>query len=228
MISRRTFVMSVCAIAFGLLPLWAHADEPKIPMGFRAIFNAMDLTGWYGLNPHESQGLESEKKDANLAQQRAAFPNHWRVENGELVNDGHGPYATTEEEFGDFELLLEYKTVAGADSGIYLRGNPQVQIWDWNQPYDPTNPTRMPHMGSGGLFNNTPARLDEIHTFSLTSRSVSGINSRSARSGLRLGHAQRESCRRWRGDGELCGSIEAASGEGADHAANAWRRDSLA
>ncbi len=159
MISRRTFVMSVCVIAFGLLPLWAHADERKIPKGFRAIFNSKDLTGWYGLNPHESQGLEGEKKDANLAQQRAAFPNHWRVENGELVNDGHGPYATTEEEFGDFELLLEYKTVAGADSGIYLRGNPQVQIWDWNQPFDPTNPTRMPHMGSGGLFNNTPGTL---------------------------------------------------------------------
>ena len=55
---------------------------------------------------------------------------HWRVENGELVNDGHGLYLTTVKNFKDFELLLEYKTVAKADSGIYLRGYPQVQIWD--------------------------------------------------------------------------------------------------
>ena len=52
------------------------------------------------------------------------------MENGELVNDGNGPYATTDEEFGDIELLIEYKTVPKADSGIYLRGTPQVQIWD--------------------------------------------------------------------------------------------------
>ncbi len=57
------------------------------------------------------------------------------------------------------ELLIEYKTVAGADSGIYLRGAPQVQIWDKNQKYDLKNPTRKPHQGSGGLFNNTPGKL---------------------------------------------------------------------
>ena len=56
---------------------------------------------------------------------------HWRAENGELVNDGHGAYATTEKDYGDIELLIDYKTVAKADSGIYLRGVPQVQIWDY-------------------------------------------------------------------------------------------------
>ena len=100
--------------------------------------------------------LTGDEKKANLAQQRADFPKHWTVENGELVNDGHGPYATTDEEFGDIELLIEYKTVPKADSGIYLRGTPQVQIWDWNQVFDPKRPTRKPHLGSGGLFNNTP------------------------------------------------------------------------
>ena len=100
--------------------------------------------------------LSGEKKDAEIAKQKAEFPNHWRVENGELVNDGHGPYANTDEEFGDIELRLEYKTVPKADSGVYLRGVPQVQIWDWNQVFDPEAPTRRPHLGSGGLFNNTP------------------------------------------------------------------------
>jgi hypothetical protein len=149
----RILLSSLC----GVLALSvARADEPKPPAGFKAIFNGRDLTGWYGHNPHSSANLTGEKKEANLAAQRADFANHWKVENGELVNGGKGPYATTEAEYGDIELFLEYKTVPGADSGIYLRGTPQVQIWDWHQVFNPKNPTRKPHLGSGGLFNNSP------------------------------------------------------------------------
>ncbi len=136
-----------------------HAADPAPPKGFRAIFNGKDLSGWHGLNPHPGAKLEGEKREANLKQQRAEFPEHWRVEKGELVNVGTGPYATTDEEFGDIELHIEYKTVAGADSGVYLRGNPQVQIWDIAQADDPKKPDRHPNKGSGGLFNNTPRTL---------------------------------------------------------------------
>ena len=146
------WLMSVC----GAGTPRCRADDPLPPAGYRTLFNGRDLTGWYGLNPHEVAGLTGEPRDAKLAAQRGEFAKHWRVENGELVNDGHGPYATTEQEWGDIELWIDYKTVAGADSGIYLRGLPQVQIWDWNQPYDLKNPQRKPHLGSGGLFNNTP------------------------------------------------------------------------
>ena len=148
------FVLTVALTALLLNSL--PAAEPVPPKGFRALFNGKDLTGWYGLNPHNGTKLEGEKKAANLKQQRAEFPQHWRVENGELVNSGTGPYATTDTEFGDIELLIEYKTVPKADSGIYLRGTPQVQIWDVNQVFNEKNPTRKPHLGSGGLFNNTP------------------------------------------------------------------------
>jgi hypothetical protein len=137
-----------------LLPLVARADTP--PEGFRALFNGRDLSGWHGLNPHSVVKLEGDKKQAALQKQREEFAAHWRVENGELVNVGTGPYATTDEAFGDIELRLEYRTVAKADSGIYLRGTPQVQIWDKNQVFDPAKPDRKPHLGSGGLFNNTP------------------------------------------------------------------------
>jgi hypothetical protein len=149
-----------CLLAGMILPAGhastASAQAPTPPAGFRAIFNGKDLTGWYGWNLHQSAALKGEKKEANLKQQRADFPKHWRIENGELVNDGTGPYATTEADFGDIELRLEYRTVPKADSGIYLRGTPQVQIWDWHQTFNPKNPTRRPHLGSGGLFNNTP------------------------------------------------------------------------
>lgn len=132
------------------------AADPVPPAGFRALFNGKDLTGWHGLNPHTVAKLEGEKKEASLKQQREEFPKHWHVENGELVNVGTGPYATTDEDLGDIELRIEYKTVPHADSGIYLRGVPQVQIWDINQPSLPDKPDRNPNKGSGGLFNNTP------------------------------------------------------------------------
>ena len=122
----------LCSLWFWTQPLWSA--EPTPPAGFRAIFNGKDLTGWYGLNPHSVDKLTGEKLDAALKQMRGEFPNHWRVENGELVNDGHGPYATTDAEYGDIEFLIEYTTVPKADSGIYLRGLPQVQIWDISQP----------------------------------------------------------------------------------------------
>jgi hypothetical protein len=130
--------------------------EPAAPEGFRALFNGKDLTGWYGWNPHSTVKLQVDKLSEALKTQRNDFTAHWRVDNEELLNVGTGPYACTEEQFGDIELLIDYKTVPKADSGIYLRGTPQVQIWDWNQIFDPQKPDRRPHLGSGGLFNNTP------------------------------------------------------------------------
>jgi hypothetical protein len=142
--------------SFLIVALFCSFDKPAPPEGFRAILNGKDLSGWYGLNPHAGVKLEGEKKAANLKQQREDFAKHWSIENGELVNIGTGPYATTEEAFGDIEFLIEYKTVAKADSGIYMRGAPQIQIWDHHQVFDPAKPDRKPHLGSGGLFNNTP------------------------------------------------------------------------
>lgn len=155
-LSTSIFVASVVAWSVGGL---GHVLGVEPPEGFRAIFNGQNLDGWHGFNPHEATGLDGAERETNLAEQREAFARHWSIANGELVNDGTGPYATTNDEYGDVELLLDYKTVPGADSGIYLRGAPQVQIWDWNQDFNPQHPTRRPHLGSGGLFNNTPGTL---------------------------------------------------------------------
>ena len=138
-------LFAISLLLSGLLA--ATAAEIKPPKGFRALFNGKDLTGWHGLNPHQATRLKGEKREAALKQMRADFAKHWRVEKGELVNDGHGPYANTDEDLGDVEFLIDYKTVPGADSGIYLRGTPQVQIWDNTQEFNPKRPTRRPHLG---------------------------------------------------------------------------------
>jgi len=136
-------------------PLCAQQVSP--PKGFTAIFNGQDLSGWHGMghfDPRALWAMRSDERTRKQNQDMEDFKKHWRVENGELVNDGQGVYATTDKDYGDIELLVEYKTVALADSGIYLRGNPQVQIWDytkeggkWNLGAD---------KGSGGLWNNSP------------------------------------------------------------------------
>ncbi len=136
------------------------ADTPQPPEGFHAIFDGQSLTGWHGDNPHQTVKAPPASRVQAIAAQQEDFLAHWRVEDGQLVNDGHGPYATTDQEFGDLELLLEYCTVPKADSGIYLRGTPQVQIWDYTQAGGKWD--RGADRGSGGLHNNSadaPGRL---------------------------------------------------------------------
>ncbi len=139
----------------------AFAAEP--PKGFTPLFNEKDLAGWHGWNIHAKGGspadvvkLTPEERAKKIEEWTTDAKKHWSVQNGELVNDGKGAYLATDKDYGDIELLIEYKTVAGADSGIYLRNTPQIQIWDSNQKFDEKNPNRKPHLGSGGLFNNTP------------------------------------------------------------------------
>ena len=98
----KRIALLITALAFSSL----HAEDWKPEAGFTSLFNGKDLAGWYGLNPHNGAKLEGEKKAANLKQQREDFPKHWSVDNGELVNVGTGPYATTDAEFGDIELLI--------------------------------------------------------------------------------------------------------------------------
>jgi hypothetical protein len=159
----KTLLATILAV--GVLPIAdLNADSPKPPEGFRALFNGKDLAGWYGLNPHSVVKQTGDEKEASLKKMRDEFSTHWYVDKAELLNVGTGPYATTEEEFGDIEFLIEYKTVAMADSGIYLRGTPQVQIWDTTKEGGKWD--RNADKGSGGLFNNSkdkPGQLPLVH-----------------------------------------------------------------
>lgn len=154
-VASRTRRVSKLALA-GIALIFAgvlQADD--CPPGFRPLLNGNDLSGWRGLriDPEKLAAMSQEERDRYLAEEWKTVEEHWRVEDGAVVNDGDGSYLTTAEDFGDIELLIEYRTVPKADSGIYLRGTPQVQIWDsteeakWSIGAD---------KGSGGLWNNSP------------------------------------------------------------------------
>jgi HEAT repeat protein len=123
-----------------------YAQTLLLKVGFVPLFNGKDLSGWKGLvkdPPSRSRmspdELRKEQRAADEAMRR-----HWRVIDGTLVFDGQGESFCTAEDFDDFELFVDWKIEPGGDSGIYLRGSPQVQIWD---------PAQWPE-GSGALYNN--------------------------------------------------------------------------
>ena len=131
----------------------AQAGTP--PEGFTALFNEKNLSGWWGLKTEDPVKWKAFSAD-KLAEKKAAslkdIAQHWSVDGEELVNDGHGLYLSTQKDYGDFEFLVDYKTVPKADSGIYLRGIPQVQIWDSTEE---AKFNIGANKGSGGLWNNS-------------------------------------------------------------------------
>lgn len=151
----RPFRLAVIA-CFLSSALAAPAATAKPPRGFVALFDGASLDGWWGAGTEDPRGYLflppeqfQKKREASLDDIRQ----HWRVENGELINDGKGLYLTTDKFYGDFELLLDYRTVPRADSGVYLRGCPQVQIWDYT---DTAKFKLGADQGSGALWNNSP------------------------------------------------------------------------
>ena len=134
------------------------------PPGFTALFNGHDLSGWYGWGTRDPRELRAMKPEDQAAYKKQSVQGgqkdkqgkpaedhinaHWKVENGELVNDGKGLFLTTDKDYGDFEFRVEYKALPDGDSGVYLRGVPQVQIWDSTKG-DPRGLGQ--DKGSGGL-----------------------------------------------------------------------------
>lgn len=149
------FVVTFAVIVTLLMPSADVSAEIKAPKGFTSLLNGKDLSNWYGWstrNPEQLQKMSAAEQKTYKDTSRLDIAKHWRIEGDAVVNDGHGLYLTTEREFSDYELLIDYKTVPKADSGIYLKGAPQVQIWDFT---DPSKFGIGADKGSGGLWNNS-------------------------------------------------------------------------
>lgn len=119
------------------------------PEGFEALFNGEDLSGWQGIiddgNPVKKRQMTHMELIKARVKADSVMRAQWHVENGVLSYDGGGFHSLrTIKEYHNFEMYVDWKIQPGGDSGIYLRGVPQVQIWDVNE-----NP-----VGSGGLYNN--------------------------------------------------------------------------
>lgn len=137
----------LCGLIIAVAAAAIAADNTP-PPGFVALFNGKDLTNWKGLmkspldNPSRRAKLSPEERAKAQEEADTVMRSGWSVVNGELVFSGKGRSLCTAKDYGDFEMYVDWKILAHGDSGIYLRGSPQVQIWD------------VPKTGSGGLYNN--------------------------------------------------------------------------
>ncbi|MBU4494315.1 MAG: DUF1080 domain-containing protein [Acidobacteria bacterium] len=115
-------------------------------LSFSPLFNGNNLDGWKGLVKDPPARAKMTKFDLDEAQEEADtdMRAHWTITDGVLLFDGKGHSLCTAEDYGDFEMFVDWKIQSEGDSGIYLRGSPQVQIWDTAQWPE----------GSGGLYNN--------------------------------------------------------------------------
>lgn len=125
---------------------WGAEALNEAPDGFVALFNGTDLEGWKGLvaNPEKRAKMTADVLAAAQAKADDRMRAHWKVVDGVLAFDGKGDSLCTVKDYANFEMLVDWKIMPKGDSGIYVRGSPQIQIWD---------PADRPE-GSGGLFNN--------------------------------------------------------------------------
>ena len=133
------------------------ANLRDCPLGFEQYFTGYesDLGMWKGVTTEEQFDNPITRQLANQAKRKKmqkiaddAMRQHWFVRNGSLFFDGfRGGYSiATIKDYADFEMWVDWRIMSfNADSGLYLRGSPQVQIWDAHNQW---------HIGSGGLFNN--------------------------------------------------------------------------
>jgi len=124
----------------------------KLPYdnGFVPLFNGKDLAGWKGLVMNPLARAKMSDSALKAAEQKAneKMKNDWIAKDGLLVFTGHGDNLATEKKYGDFEMYVDWKITEKGDAGIYLRGSPQVQIWDTSRR------DAGAQVGSGGLYNN--------------------------------------------------------------------------
>ena len=136
--------MRTCALGLFLLPavLWAqrlpqlnhgeaHGDPPfLVEDGWRPLLNGRDLSGWHPQSGKSdwftTRGVRWERflGPARLA----AIPQPGdRIVNGPT---GRTANLVTDGTFGDIELYLEFMVSEGSNSGVYLQGLYEIQIFD--------------------------------------------------------------------------------------------------
>src|SRR5262245_13623984 len=131
------------ALAFALLGSTLFGSA-TMAADWKPLFNGKDTSGWKAIDgPMES----------------------WKVEDGILFCSGKGSgWLSTDAEYGDFDLELEFRVPKGGNSGVFLRapheGNPafagmEIQVLD---DYDDQYANLKPSQYCGSLYDVVAAQ----------------------------------------------------------------------
>jgi hypothetical protein len=101
--------------------------QSSIPSGIRNPKSAMAPGPWRTL--FDGTSLEAWRGYKN-----APVPAGWKVADGALVKDAPVADIVTKDEFGDFELVLEWRIGEAGNSGIFYRGTEEYDHIYWSAP----------------------------------------------------------------------------------------------
>jgi hypothetical protein len=109
-----------------------HGDPPYLlEKGWTPLLNGTDLSGWKFEHPEKGLWTASPAifwDGKNSPKELLAFPGRGdRIANGPK---GAGSNIVTTQKFGDVELYLEFLIPAKSNSGVYLHGLYEVQVYD--------------------------------------------------------------------------------------------------
>ena len=138
---RSTLILSLsfATLTFGQAPSFIsdgdpHGDAPYIiEQGWQPLLNGKDLSGWHGMDPKAKNDWMTVR---GVLWERLLGPTRlaprYPEPSGKMLN---GPAGRTvnivnDEKFGDVELYLEFLIAKGSNSGVYLQGLYEVQIFD--------------------------------------------------------------------------------------------------
>jgi len=107
--------------------------EFKPGPGWLPLFNGADLRGWKAVGRYKSE---------------------WRAEDGTLANPVESDNLYTEKEFENFQLHIEFKLPKGGNSGVFLRGCKEVQL------FDSFGKAKLGEDDCGGIFGKLPPAVN--------------------------------------------------------------------
>jgi hypothetical protein len=151
-------------LAAAAFTLAAALPAPQKGQPWRVLFDGTSLKEW--------RGYKSE-----------TVPAAWRVENGALVKDTPVADIVSKDEFGDFELELEWRIGDAGNGGVFYRGTeeydhiywsgPEYQLLDDLKASD--NKSRLTCAGAAyGIFPSPPGHLKPVGEWNLTRIVVDG------------------------------------------------------
>lgn len=152
MLERVALVLTGGESEYEKINIKTYLEKMPKEKGFVSMFNGKNLDGWQGMlldgNPIKiakltGKDLEKEQKEADIK-----MVENWSVKDGQIVFSGKGANLVSAKKYKDFEMIVDWLITKEGDSGIYLRGTPQVQIWDTSRVDVGAQ------VGSGGLYNN--------------------------------------------------------------------------
>ena len=134
---------------YDVIDVREYLEKMPKTKGFVSMFNGKDLSGWQGLvkDPIARSKMKPEELAKAQVEANKRMTN-WSVKDGCIYFNGAGDNLCSTKMYGDFELVVDWKISKNGDSGIYLRGAPQVQTWDTARVDVGAQ------VGSGGLYNN--------------------------------------------------------------------------